>query len=167
MVIRARSANSIRDRGTASLKVRMYGCNLIPSVFSRIECLAYWGRPCMSGLAPRWAAQQPSPTHRVLSGQTHRQALGPLRSPAQASLLTTGKLGATYLYADHRESGQDTLIAASLLFLVSKLRERLIGWTPPLARYAVFYNCRSGANAGPALRASCWSGSGHGSARCR
>jgi len=83
VVIRARSANSIRDRGTASLKVRMYGCNLIPSVFSRIECLAYWGRPCMSGLAPRWAAKRPQNRQRGVPESTRRVYEGPLRSPAR------------------------------------------------------------------------------------
>ncbi|WP_219855467.1 hypothetical protein, partial [Pseudomonas lurida] len=51
----------------------------------------------VSGLAPRWAAQRPPPIHRVLSGKPQRLVLGPLRSPAQASLLTTGKRGATTL----------------------------------------------------------------------
>ncbi|MDQ0702784.1 hypothetical protein QF043_001576 [Pseudomonas sp. W3I7] len=42
-----------------------------------------------SRLALRWAAQQPRPRQRVLSGTPRRQVLGPLRSPTRASSLAT------------------------------------------------------------------------------
>ena len=71
MVIRARSANSIRDRGRASHKVRMYGCNLNP----RLCCHKLSARQTGGvHVCERTAAAKPPPTrfhHRL----TRRQRL--------------------------------------------------------------------------------------------
>lgn len=69
MVIRVRSADSIRDKGGhAFLTVRMYGRNLNHRPIAN-EGLTKRGRPCMwQGMQPSWAAPYADYCQYLLAG---------------------------------------------------------------------------------------------------
>ena len=100
--------------------------------------------PVVSGLAPRWAAQQPQCKRRVLSYETRCEVLGPLRAPARGKPAHHNK--GTYnnkpIRPDAKLPGPSKPTVAAKLPVVSGLAPRWAAQQPQCKRRVLSYETR-------------------------